>query len=139
MSVFKWSNAENWNILEHGEGKLMNVRLKNKTCYSLFCSIWYLGEWNEMDPVVPRNHDFSFNTLAATTQYNNFKWKAHYYHFLSCCPWHNAHLFGSTLKNQQLLDNDWLVNISQKAFQGLLASSTFLSTELLHLIGLHKE
>lgn len=43
FSMIKCRKFEYFN-LEHGEGKLMNVRLKNKTCYSLFCSIWYLGE-----------------------------------------------------------------------------------------------
>lgn len=59
--IIKCRKFEYFN-LEHGEGKLMNVRLKNKACYSLFCSIWYLGEWIEMVPVVPRNHVFTIIT-----------------------------------------------------------------------------
>lgn len=44
-----------------------------------------------------------------------------------------AHLLGSTLKNQQLFDDDWLVNFFNEPLQSLLTSLTFLCSELLPL------
>lgn len=44
-----------------------------------------------------------------------------------------AHLLGSTLKNQELLDDDWLVNSANEPIQSLLTGLSFLCTEFLHL------
>lgn len=48
-------------------------------------------------------------------------------------PLHNAHLLGSTLKNQQLLYDNWLVNFFKDALKCLLTCLAFICTELLHL------
>lgn len=47
--------------------------------------------------------------------------------------WLLAHLLGTTLKNEQLLYDDWLVNFSNEPLQGLLTCLSFLCTELLRL------
>lgn len=47
--------------------------------------------------------------------------------------WLLAHLLGTTLKNEQLLNDDWLVNLSNEPLQGLLTCLSFLCTELLRL------
>lgn len=47
--------------------------------------------------------------------------------------WLLAHLLGTTLKNEQLLYDDWLVNFSNEPLEGLLTCLSFLCTELLRL------